>query len=74
MQEHSKTLSYLQYSTCPETVRTNLTYWHPKKKKNKRLTLKKYKTGRWDDNEHALFENAFMKHGNDWKSVKSFVI
>ena len=69
MQETTKTLSQLQFSTYPETNRTNMTYWPLKKKKNKRLTLKKYKTGRWDDKEHALFEFAFMKHGNDWKSV-----
>lgn len=74
MHEKNKTLSQLQFSTCPETVRTNLTYHHFKKKKNKRITLKKYKTGRWDDKEHALFEYAFMKHGNDWKSVITFLI
>ena len=41
------------------------------KKKKKRITLKKYRTGRWDKKEHALFIIAFMKHGNDWKSVYS---
>jgi len=41
------------------------------KKKKKRFTLKKYKTGRWDENEHSLFVRAFMKYGNDWKSVES---
>jgi len=43
------------------------------KKKKKRLTLKKYKTGRWDEKEHTSFINAFMKHGNDWKSVESIM-
>jgi len=43
------------------------------KKKKKRITLKKYKTGRWDEKEHTLFINAFMKHGNDWKSVESIM-
>jgi len=43
------------------------------KKKKKRITLKKYKTGRWDEKEHSSFINAFMKHGNDWKSVESIM-
>jgi len=43
------------------------------KKKKKRITLKKYKTGRWDNKEHSQFMEAFMKHGNDWKSVESLM-
>lgn len=40
------------------------------KKKKKRLNTVKYKSGRWDANEHRLFLELFMKYKKNWKKVK----
>ena len=40
-----------------------------RKKKKKRINLRRFKVGRWDEDEHKIFKYAFMIHGNDWKSV-----
>lgn len=68
----AKNIFSLFHSTYQDSNKTNMTILPIKeiKKKKKRLTLKRYKRGRWDENEHSIFKLAFMKHGNDWKSVR----
>lgn len=39
------------------------------KKKKKRLNSSKFKTGRWDVNEHKQFIELFLKYKKNWKKV-----